>query len=87
MYFDASNIVKTSAVYIIDIFASSDIVPMILYTTGSKDNNTLMRHKAKLLGYKLNQYGLFQGKKQIMLKTEADYYEILKLEYKTPAER
>ena len=87
MYFDASNIVKKHAVYIIDIFASSDIVPMILYTTGSANNNTLMRHKAKLLGYKLNQYGLFQGKKQIMLKTEADYYEILGLPYKQPAER
>jgi len=71
----------------VDIFATSDVVPMVLYTTGSADNNKLMRQKAKQLGYKLNQYGLFQGKKRIELKTEASYYEILGLEYKPPAER
>lgn len=87
MYFDMSNIVKKPMICIVDIFAASDIVPMVLYTTGSADNNTLMRHKAKLLGYKLNQYGLFQGKKRIALKTEASYYEILGLAYKHPAER
>jgi DNA polymerase/3'-5' exonuclease PolX len=47
-----------------------------------------MRAAAKRAGYTLNQNGLFKAGKQIMdLKTERDYFNILKLKYVEPAKR
>jgi DNA polymerase/3'-5' exonuclease PolX len=35
----------------------------LLYFTGSKEFNIKIRSKAKILGYKLNEYGLYKNKK------------------------
>lgn len=61
----------------------------ILYFTGSKKNNTYMRNQAIKLGYKLNEYGLYNNSnnKSISLNTEEQVYEFLKLPYIVPTKR
>lgn len=73
----------------VDIFRCDpdEKVPMILYSTGSKQNNIVMRATAKRKGYVLNQKGLFKDGKKIPLKTEKDYFKILDLPYLPPDKR
>lgn len=56
----------------------------LLYFTGSKEHNTAMRGRARKLGYKLNEYGLFQGEAPLPVKDEADVFRHLGLEYIPP---
>ena len=74
----------------IDIFRTDKTaeVPARIYLTGSGVFNIRMRAAAKRAGYTLNQNGLFKAGKQITdLKTERDYFNILKLKYVEPAKR
>ncbi len=57
------------------------------YFTGSKAHNVALRAIAVKRGWKLNEYGLFKGKKQIAGKTEKDLYEALGLSYVEPEMR
>jgi NAD-dependent DNA ligase len=66
----------------------------ILYFTGSKIFNTVMRHEALKLGLSMNEHGLYkmEGKKKgekvdVLFKNEKDIFDYLNLEYKTPVER
>jgi NAD-dependent DNA ligase len=66
----------------------------ILYFTGSKIFNTVMRHEALKLGLSMNEHGLYkmEGKKKgekvdVLFKNEKDIFDYLNLEYKTPIER
>jgi DNA ligase (NAD+) len=67
----------------------------ILYFTGSKEFNTVMRGHALKMGVSLNEHGLskkeFGKKKEEMIshsfKSETDIFEYLNLEYKEPTER
>jgi DNA polymerase (family 10) len=54
------------------------------YFTGSKEHNTELRARAKKMGYKLNEYGLFEGEKLIPCKDEAAIYQKLGLDYIPP---
>lgn len=54
------------------------------YFTGSKDHNVALRELAIKKGWKLNEYGLFDGKKQIAGKTEEEIYKKLGLKYIEP---
>ena len=54
------------------------------YFTGSKDHNVELRGIAIKNGYKLNEYGLFKGKKQIAGRTEEELYKALGLRYIEP---
>jgi DNA polymerase (family 10) len=49
------------------------------YFTGSKDHNVVLRGKAKARGLKINEYGVFRGKKQIAGRTEEEVYAALDL--------
>lgn len=73
----------------IRLIPSESYVYAILYFTGSKKNNTHMRNQAIKLGYKLNEYGLYNNSnnKSISLKTEEQVYEFLKLPYIVPTKR
>lgn len=57
------------------------------YFTGSKDHNVALRELAAKRGLKLNEYGLFKGKKQIAGRTEEEIYSALKLHYVPPEMR
>lgn len=57
------------------------------YFTGSKDHNVSLREIAVKKGWKLSEYGLFKGTKQIAGKTEEELYEKLGLAYIEPEMR
>ena len=81
------KIIGIKKIYKIDVFRT-DIkykIPMLLYSTGSKEFNIRMRAKAKRLGYLLNQKGLYKdGIMVSLLKTEKDYFDILDMKYLEP---
>jgi len=60
---------------------------LLCYSTGSPETNIKMRGKATDLGYKLNQYGLWQGETFIAGETEESVYEALGMDYKNPEDR
>jgi DNA polymerase (family 10) len=59
----------------------------LLYFTGSKDHNIAMRKIAIRNGWKLNEYGLFEGDQVIASQTEEEIYAKLGLRYYEPTER
>ena len=46
----------------------------LMYFTGSKEHNVALRDRAKRHGWKLNEYGLFQGDKVLASRTEEEIY-------------
>lgn len=58
------------------------------YFTGSKDHNVLIRGRAKQMGLKINEWGVYdtgdENEKWIAGKTEIDVYETLNLPYFEP---
>jgi DNA polymerase (family 10) len=54
------------------------------YFTGSKDHNVQVRQLAIRKGMKLNEYGLWKGKKLLACRTEEDVYRKLGLPYFEP---
>jgi len=66
----------------------------ILYFTGSKIFNTVMRHVALEKGYTMNEHGIYKmeakkkgDKVNRTFNSEEDIFEFLGLEYKSPIER
>lgn len=47
--------------------------------TGSKEHNVAMRGRAKKMSLKMNEYGLFKGKKNIRCVDEEGIFKVLKL--------
>jgi DNA polymerase (family 10) len=56
----------------------------LLYFTGSKAHNIALRGLANDRGWKLNEYGLFQGNRRIAGRTETEIYRKLGLAYVPP---
>ncbi|OHB84946.1 MAG: DNA polymerase III subunit beta [Planctomycetes bacterium RBG_16_64_12] len=54
------------------------------YFTGSKDHNIVLRGRAKDLGLKVNEYGVFRGQKRIAGATEEEVYAALNLPWFPP---
>ena len=54
------------------------------YFTGSKAHNIALRKRALARGFKLSEYGLFKGRKQIAGETEEGLYAALGLPYIEP---
>jgi DNA polymerase (family X) len=52
--------------------------------TGSKEHNTSIRHRAKAMGIKVNEYGLFRGEELIPCDSEEEIYRVLGLGYIPP---
>ncbi|NLM03814.1 MAG: DNA polymerase/3'-5' exonuclease PolX [Clostridiales bacterium] len=52
--------------------------------TGSKEHNTALRQRAKGMGLKINEYGIFNGDERIDVKDEEKFFSILKLQYIEP---
>jgi DNA polymerase (family X) len=61
----------------------------LLYFTGSKAHNVVLRDRAKRMGYKLNEYGLFRisDDTSVAGKTENEIYKKLGLAYIEPEMR
>ena len=81
--------------YKIDVFRTSvrNKYSMLLYSTGSKEFNIRMRGIASRMGYLLNQNGLYKvknnipSKNSIKVKSERDFFNILKMNYVEPKTR
>lgn len=56
----------------------------LLYFTGSKAHNIALRGRANERGWKLNEYGLFSGKRRIAGATEEEVYKKLGLAFIPP---
>src|SRR5690606_30650454 len=56
----------------------------LLYFTGSKDHNVQLRRRAQDRGLKLNEYGLFRGRRRIAGATEAEVFAALDLPWIAP---
>lgn len=52
--------------------------------TGSKEHNTAMRSRSRKMFLKMNEYGLFKGKKNIKCKDETEIFKRLDLEFIPP---
>ncbi|MEW6624122.1 MAG: DNA polymerase/3'-5' exonuclease PolX [Bacillota bacterium] len=52
--------------------------------TGSKEHNTAMRHRAKGMGLKMNEYGLFKGEELVKCRNEQEIFHALGLSYIPP---
>lgn len=63
-------------------------VTMVSYFTGSRDENVKLRGMAKYRGWKLNEYGLWDGRgddaNRILCNGEWDIYSALGLRYRAP---
>lgn len=59
----------------------------LLYFTGSKDYNVMMRKKAIELGYLLNEYALFKDGEYYKGATEEEVFETLGMKYVEPGKR
>jgi len=61
----------------------------LLYFTGSYELNQIMRSRAKKLGYKLNEYGLYDLKtdEMIIVTSEQEIFEKLEMNYIEPNKR
>jgi DNA polymerase (family 10) len=62
---------------------------LMQFTTGSAAHNVEVRRKAIKLGYKVNQYGVWDRKTNQFIggKTEEEFYKVLGLDYLSPEER
>ncbi|MCF8031077.1 MAG: DNA polymerase/3'-5' exonuclease PolX [Desulfohalobiaceae bacterium] len=54
------------------------------YFTGSKAHNIAVRKMGQNLGYKINEYGIYQGEEQIAGSTESGVYQAVGLTYIEP---
>jgi DNA polymerase (family 10) len=56
----------------------------MVYFTGSESHNIKLRKIAKKKGWKINEYGIFDGDKKLQTETEEDVYKKLGLQYIPP---
>jgi DNA polymerase (family 10) len=54
------------------------------HLTGSKEHNIALRGRAKKMGMKINEYGLFAGERSILCQGEDDIYRALGLSFIPP---
>lgn len=52
--------------------------------TGSKEHNTALRHRAKKMGIKINEYGLFKNDELIYCNDEKDIFDVLGISFIPP---
>ncbi len=68
----------------IRMLARSAYGAALMYFTGSKEHNVVLRSRAKKHGWTLNEYGLYHGEKLLASKTEEDIYAKLGLPWIPP---
>ncbi|MFZ5831372.1 MAG: DNA polymerase/3'-5' exonuclease PolX [Planctomycetota bacterium] len=56
----------------------------LVYFTGSKDHNIVIRGRAKDRGLKINEYGVFHGEEMVAGRTEEEVYATLDLPWIPP---
>ena len=64
-----------------------DFIALLLFRTGSAQNNMKLASKARSMGLKFSHYGVFKGATRIDDNTEEGIYKALNLTYLPPQER
>lgn len=62
----------------------AEFVYALHHFTGSKEHHTALRGRAKELGLKINEYGIFRGEERIPCETEEEFFRVLGLAYIPP---
>ncbi|MEO2015986.1 MAG: DNA polymerase/3'-5' exonuclease PolX [Fuerstiella sp.] len=75
---------KTGVEMDLRVVADSSYGAAMQYFTGSKEHNVVVRQRAKDMGLKVNEYGVFRGDDQIAGATEEDVYGALDLPWIPP---
>ncbi len=79
-----SGVLKSGIGVDLRVVAEAEFPYALHHFTGSREHNTLMRGRAKGMGLKMNEYGLFRGDDLIRCKDEAEVFEALGLSYIPP---
>ncbi|HPK52878.1 MAG TPA: DNA polymerase/3'-5' exonuclease PolX [Smithellaceae bacterium] len=66
------------------IVADAEFPHALLHFTGNKDHNTALRGRAKDLGLKINEYGLWQDGKNIVCRSEEEIFAHLGMAFIPP---
>ena len=66
------------------IVTKNEFGAALLYFTGSKEHSVALRKLAMTDNLKVNEYGIFKGKKRLASKTEKEMYKALGLQYIEP---
>lgn len=66
------------------IVSDSEFPFALHHSTGSMEHNTAIRGRAKKMGIKMNEYGLFKGESLIPCKDEVEIFKSLGLSYIAP---
>ncbi|MBI4457367.1 DNA polymerase/3'-5' exonuclease PolX [Candidatus Uhrbacteria bacterium] len=66
------------------VIADESFGAALQYFTGSKEHNVVVRKMAIAKGLKLNEYGIWRGRKRLAAKTEEDVYKVLGLSAMPP---
>ena len=80
----ASGILRNGLQVDVRVLEPESFGAALHYFTGSRDHNIHIRRRAQERGYKLNEYGLFRGKKRIAGATEEEFYAALDLPWIPP---
>lgn len=80
-----SSVIMQSGVHVdLRVVHEDEFPAAVHYFTGSKEHNTEVRARAKKLGFKLNEYGLFEGENAVVLKDEVALFAKLGMDWVPP---
>ncbi|AKL94890.1 DNA polymerase/3'-5' exonuclease PolX [Clostridium aceticum] len=80
-----SSVLLTSGINVDLRLVEDEEYPTALHHfTGSKEHNTAIRHRAKNLGLKVNEYGIFRDDDRIKVQDEESFFQVLQLQYIPP---
>jgi DNA polymerase (family 10) len=80
----ASGVLRNGLQVDIRVLPRESFGAALHYFTGSRDHNIHIRRRAQERGYKLSEYGLFRGDKQISGASEEDLFKTLGLPWIPP---
>ena len=66
------------------VLPAESIGAALQYFTGSKDHNVVLRRRAQERGLKVNEYGVYDGDRQVAGRSEAEVYESIGLPWIPP---
>lgn len=80
----ATVVLKSKLQVDIRVVEKAALGAALLYLTGNKEHNIIIRQIAHQRGFKLNEYGLFDNGKAIPCHTEKEIYNLLGMQYIPP---
>jgi len=83
----ATIITKENVQADLRVFTNEEFGAGLLYFTGDKEHNIWLRKIAIKKGLKLNEYGLFRGRRRIAGRTEKEIYNVLGVKMPSPEKR